>query len=76
MSFGLLDGSFFEIPFRRIIIPAGAGLVVTEVVALIVTGRMAKRHYEEAALRVKEYDATLQELLALYEEEEQEESAL
>ncbi len=67
---------FFEIPFRRIMIPAGVGLVLTEVVALVVTGRMAKRQYEEAALRVREYDATLQELLALYEEEEQEESAL
>ena len=67
---------FFVIPFRRIMIPAGVGLVLTEVVALVVTGRMAKRQYEEAALRVREYDATLQELLALYEEEEQEESAL
>lgn len=66
----------FELPFREIIVVSVAGLILTEILALLVTGRMGKRHYEEAEMRVKEYDTTLQELLALYEEEEQEESAL
>lgn len=67
----------FEIPFREVAILGGLGLIVVEIPALIVTGHMAFRQYEESKLRVKEYDATLQELLTLYEEEEgQEESAL
>ena len=67
----------FEIPLREVAILGGVGLIVVEIPALIVTGHMANRQYEESKLRVKEYDATLQELLTLYEEEEgQEESAL
>lgn len=67
----------FEIPFREVVILGSLGLIVLEIPALIVTGHMANRQYEESKLRVKEYDATLQELLASYEEEEgQEESAL
>ncbi len=39
------------------------------------TKRRSKREYEEAAARVGEYDATLDELLRLYENERKEESA-
>lgn len=67
----------FELPYRDIVLLGGLGLILVEIPALFVTGRMASRQYEEAKLRVNEYDTTLQELLTLYEEEEgQEESAL
>ena len=67
----------FEVPFREVVILGSLGLIALGIPALLVTGHMANRQYEESKLRVKEYDATLQELLALYEEEEgQEESAL
>lgn len=67
----------FELPYRDIVLLGGVGLILVEIPALFVSGRMANRQYEEAKLRVNEYDMTLQELLTLYEEEEgQEESAL
>lgn len=67
----------FELPYRDLVLLSGLGLILAEIPALFVTGRMANRQYEEAKLRRNEYDTTLQELLTLYEEEEgQEESAL
>lgn len=67
----------FELPFHKIAVLGGLGVILTGIPALLVTGHIAGRQYDESKLRVKEYDATLQELLALYEEEEgQEENAL
>lgn len=66
----------FTLPFREISILGALGVLLAEIPALFVTGRMANRQYEESKMREKEYHATLEKLLALYEEEGQEESVL
>lgn len=67
----------FELPYRYIGVGGLLFFVLSEGIAIVATVRIAAREYEESKLRVKEYDATLRELLDLYEEEEgQEESAL
>lgn len=66
----------FEIPFREILIYIGLGLFVVELISLLITIRIANQKYIESSLRVREYDATLKELLLLYEEEGQEDRTL
>lgn len=65
-----------ELPYREILLYGGSALFVTEIVAVLVTVRIAGKEYEESKSRVKEYYKTLRELEGLYEEEEgQEEEA-
>ena len=67
----------FEIPFRELAILVGSGFVLFEIFSLFATKRIAEKNYDESLLRVKEYEKTLQELHALYEEERgQEETVL
>lgn len=64
-----------ELPYREILFYGGIAVGVAVIVALLVTARLAGREYDESSLRVKEYYATLRELTALYEEEEQQEES-
>ena len=64
-----------ELPYREILLYGGIAAGVAVIVALLVTARLAGREYDESSLRVKEYYATLRELTALYEEEEQQEES-
>lgn len=59
-----------ELPYKSILIYGGSCFIVTEVISVIVTVKLAGKGYEESKSRVKEYYATLQELEDLYEEEE------
>lgn len=66
-----------ELPYREILIYGGIGFVLAEVIAVVVTVKLAAREYDESKSRVKEYYVTLRELEGLYEEEEgQEEESL
>lgn len=68
--------NLFELPYRQMFIWFGVGFILCEIIALIVTGRIASIKYEESKLRVKEYDVTLRELLELYEDEEGQEETI
>ena len=59
-----------ELPYREILIYGGIGFVLAEVIAVVVTVKLAAREYDESKSRVKEYYVTLRELEELYEEEE------
>ena len=59
-----------ELPYKSILIYGGSCFIVTEVISVIVTVKLAGKGYEESKSRVKEYHATLRELEDLYEEEE------
>lgn len=51
---------------------AGGIWLAAEIVFIVITCRMASREYEESRLRVREYYTTLQDLLEIYDAEEQE----
>ncbi len=59
-----------ELPFGRIAAWTLCCVTVAVIISSIVTWNIAVRQYEESSLRAKEYYATLQELLLLYEKEE------
>ena len=63
--------------FNRLLV-MGAVVLVWLILLIIMglsTSTRATREYEESELRVSEYEQTLGELLALYEDERKEESA-
>ncbi len=59
------------LPMKSLLIKGGIILFVILLVALPVTWRVAMRDYEDSHNRAAEYYTTLQELIALYKEEEQ-----
>ncbi|MCH5266408.1 MAG: hypothetical protein J1F02_10945 [Lachnospiraceae bacterium] len=61
-----------SLPFDVIAFYGGGAWLVMEILFIVITCRMASREYEESRVRVKEYYATLQDLLKIYEKEEQE----
>lgn len=62
-----------KLPYALYMTVGGGILLVLEGTAEAVTWRMASRQYEESGVRAREYYVTLQELLELYDTEEQEE---
>ena len=66
----------FDLPYSQILLWSTMVLTVCEVIALIVSARIASRQYDESKLRIKEYDATLRELLELYEDEDGQEETV
>lgn len=63
----------FSLPVKEVILWGGGGFVLICVLSVLATCRTAIRDYDESHIRAKEYDATLQELMRLYEEEEKQE---
>ena len=59
-----------ELPYREILLYGAIVFVLAEVIAVVVTVKLATREYDESKSRVKEYYVTLRELEGLYEEEE------
>ena len=59
------------LPWKQIILWGGTSVAGICVISVLATIHMARRRYEESAVRAKEYYATLKELLELYEKEEQ-----
>lgn len=59
------------LPWETIALYGGTALLIVCILSVIVTCRMASRKYEESGIRAREYYSTLQELLDLYEKEEQ-----
>ncbi len=60
-----------SLPLREILIWSGCVFVPLCTVCVVTTWRVAARLYEESHARAKIYYTTLQELLELYDEEEQ-----
>lgn len=67
-----------SLPYTKIIFCVAVGWLLLETVILTIIGTKAAKGYDESKKRVKEYYVTLQELMSLYEKEEQgqEEKAL
>ncbi|MCR4606005.1 MAG: hypothetical protein K5639_08425 [Eubacterium sp.] len=75
IRFGDLIKEGFFVPERIFVVVAG---VLVLLISLVVWGGFCKKRsakeYDESELRVREYEKTLEELLALYEAERKEES--
>lgn len=63
-----------EIPYLSYFLWFGGILFVVLVVSIVATCHVAAKQYRESLVRVGEYRATLQELVVLYESEEQEDT--
>ena len=59
------------LPYRTYALVGGAVFLALEALAVFITCRISSQKYEESKVRVKEYFVTLNELLDLYEREEQ-----
>lgn len=59
------------LPWKQFALYGGIGILIVGTFSVIATVKLARKRYEESALRAREYYSTLQELMELYKKEEQ-----